>query len=190
MESIIFNIAIILIAYIIIQIVMDLKAKNFIPETHYVIVSIVPYCVVIFNRSGIKSFHEIINDSYILLIILVVILGVFILLRKNKFYHLRRIDKKFIEEKENDISDIINQFKNSLEDESDITLVDNRIVFENVSKAQVQECLLLIGNYLDKNRKKYTYKDYMHCYTKSIILPIIITIAVIYILVKAFIHIG
>ncbi|MDF2948810.1 MAG: hypothetical protein K0R07_831 [Sedimentibacter sp.] len=181
MNGIILKIAIILIAYIIFLIVMDIKYKNFIPEINYNIISIAIYCFIIMD--AIDNFNDLINEPVILILVLIVIIAT--LLRKNKFYNFKGIDKKLIKEKENDILDIINQFKNSLEGESDITLANNRLVFEKVSKTQVHECLSLIGNYLDENRIKHAFKDYLHYYTKTIILPIIITIAAIYIVIKA-----
>lgn len=185
MDGLVLRISIIIIAFIIVQVVMDFKYKNFIPEINYNIISFVVYCLIIFNGRSIKGFHESANDSYILIIGLAVILAIFVILRKNKFYHFKGIDKKFIEEKEIDILDIISKYKNTLYDKSEISIVNNRIIFENVKKTQVRECLSLIGSYLDANRKKYTFKDYLIHYTKTYVLPSVIAIAALFIFFKA-----
>jgi hypothetical protein len=178
MDGLVLRIVIIVFAFIMIQVVVDFKYKNFIPETYNYIISFVTYCVLIFSGRAINNLHELINDTYILFICLLVILVIFIILRKNKFYQFKGIDKKFIEEKENDILAIISNYKNTLDSKSEISIINNRIIFEKVNKTQVQECLSLIGRYLEDNRKEYTVKDYLTYYTKTYIVPCVITIVV------------
>jgi len=185
MEEIFLKIAIFLIADIIIIILMDFKYKNFIPEINYNILNLVIYFVIIINPRSINSFINEIYGSFVLVFALVIIIGIYIALRKNKFYHFKGIDKNFVKENKNEILDIIHRYKNiNLDDESEISLVNNRIIFEKVRKTQVEECLSLIGSYLDENRKKYTVKDYLTYYAKSIVLPVVITVVGIFIFFK------
>lgn len=180
MDGVILKIAIVLAVFIIKQIVMDFKYKNFIPEVNYNILSFVMYGIIIINAGS-----DFIYDSYVLIFGLATIIAIFIILRKNKFYYFKGIDKKVVKENENEIIDIINKYKKSnLDNESEISLISNRIIFENVKKTQVEECLSLIGSYLDKNRKKYTVKDYLTHYGKTIVLPSVITISVIFMIFK------
>ncbi|WP_312699574.1 hypothetical protein [Sedimentibacter sp.] len=53
-----------------------------------------------------------------------------------------------------------------------------------MSKTQVEECLSLIGDFLNENRKKYTAVDYASYIIKSWLLPSVISIAVTFIIIK------
>jgi len=127
------------------------------------------------------------SETYVsvALLFFLAIISIFISLNKNKIYYLKGIDKNFVKENINKISKIIDDYiDNNLDDKSKILFIKNRIVFEDVSKTQIKECLSLVGNFLDENRKKYAIKDYLIYYSKSIVLPAVIMATIAFILIK------
>lgn len=112
-------------------------------------------------------------------------MGIYNILKKKKIYYFKGIDKNYIKRNINEISKIVKDYKNNnLDDKSEISLINGRITFEKVSESHIKECLSLIGSYLDENRKKYTVKDYLTYYTKTIAFPIMIVLAIVFILLK------
>lgn len=185
MNGIMLEISIIIICFIIITIILDFIMKNFILEIYKSIFFIAFYCAMFFKNmmktSGLTS------ETYtsVALLIFCAIISIFIITNKNKIYYLKGIDKNFIKENANKISMIIDDYTdNNLDDKVKISFIKNRIVFEDVSKTQIKECLSLVGNFLDDNRKKYTIKDYLIYYSKSIVLPVVIIATIAFILIK------
>jgi len=127
------------------------------------------------------------SETYtsVALLIFLAIFSVLIITNKNKIYYLKGIDKNFVKENIYKISEIIDDYiDNNLDDKSKISFIKNRIVFEDVSKNQIRECLSLVGNFLDENIKKYTIKDYLIYCSKSIILPAVIIATIAFIIIK------
>jgi len=179
------KIIIIVAVYIIISVIIEFKNKNYISEKYNYILIIAMYfiffAVVLFGNELIDE----IDNPYVLFLIPAAIIGTYIVFKKNKTYCFKGINKNFIKENKNEISRIIKEYKNNnLDDNSEIFLENNNITFNNVNKSQIEECLLLIGNYLDENRKKNTINDYLIYYTKTIIVPVVIAAAVVLILNK------
>ncbi|WP_313164421.1 hypothetical protein [Sedimentibacter sp.] len=168
--------------FVTISIIMDFKAKNFISENHNMI-----WYALMFSCAHIVAFNNYDNPYYkfITPVVLSSFVACVIIFHKNKRYLFREIDKKLIDENRDGIIEIINNYKNNyLDDKSEITLLKNRVVFEGMSNAQVEEGLILIGDFLNKNRKKYTVADYVKYIVKSWILPYVISIAVAFIAIK------
>lgn len=185
MNEIILEISIILIAFIIISIILDFKMKNFILEIYKSIFIIIFYCAIFFkNMMKTNGFTSETYTSVALLLFFSVI-SIFIISNKNKIYYFKNIDKNFVKENINKISKIIDDYiENNLDDKSKISFIKNRIVFEDVRKTQIKECLSLVGNFLDENRKKYTIKDYFAYCFKAIAFPAVIIVTIAFILIK------
>lgn len=185
MDEKLLMVIIILSVYIIISVMMDFKIKNFVSEKYNNIVIIATnFAFIVLVWFGRRLIDEIYN-SFVLFLIPIAIFGTYIILKKNKTYCFKGIDKVFVKENKNEISKIIKEYKNyNLDDKSEIFFENNNITFSKVNKSQIEECLLLIGNYLDENREEYTIKDYLTYYTKTIIAPVVIAVAVVLILNK------
>lgn len=185
MDGKILQIVIILTVYIIIYIIMDFKIKNFISQKYNNVFSIVVYFVFIVVAWFSNGLIEKKYNSLILFLIPAAIILTYILLKKDKTYYLKGIDKNFVKENKNEISKIIREYKNNnLDNELEISFENNKITFEKVNKSKKEECLSLIGKYLDENRKKYIVKDYLTYYTKTIVAPVLITAVVLLIFYK------
>ncbi len=185
MDRKILQIIIILTVYIIIYVIMDFKIKNFISQKYNNVFSIVVYSVFIVAAWFSSGLIEKKYNSLILLLIPVAIILTYILLKKNKTYYLKGIDKKFVKENKNEISNIIREYKNNnLDSELEISFENNNITFNKANKSKKEECLSLIGKYLDENRKKYIFKDYLIYYTKTIVAPVLIIVVVLLIFYK------
>ncbi len=185
MDGITLDIVIILIGFAIISIILDFKMKNFILEAYKSIFFIVFYCAVFFKN--IFRINGLTTETYVsvTLLIFFAIISIFIISNKNKIYYFKEIDKNFVKENINKISKIIDDYiDNNLDDKSKISFIKNRIIFEDVSKTQIKECLLLVGNFLDENRKKYTIKDYFIHYLKTIALPYVIIVTTAFIIIN------
>lgn len=185
MEGKILEIIIVFIVYEIISIIIDLKMKNFILERYNNVLIIIIYFVLFIDLRPDNGFGAETYYLYIPLLVPFAIFGIYIVLKKSKTYYFRGIDKKFIKENTNDISKIIEDFKNNyLDDKAEVSFVNNRIIFEKVSKTEIAECLSLVGNYLDENREKYTIKYYVTYYTKTIAIPVVIAATIAFVLMK------
>jgi hypothetical protein len=158
-----------------IMLTMDFKLKNFVPEKYYNILIIAMYIVIFTVRWAGNGFSPTAYDSLSLLFIPAALIVTYTFVIKSKFYCFKGIDKKFVRENRDEISKIINEYKcQNLQGTSDISLGSNNIIFERVSASQIKECLSMIGNYLDDNRDKYTVRDYLIYYTKTIVVPSVI----------------
>lgn len=177
---------IIILAFLIFRLLISFKFKNFIPEIYNKMFFVVIYFMIIVRAIADNGFtNEIFHFFYIFLISAVVIVAITIV-KKDKTYYFKGMDKKFIKVKRNEITQLLQDYKNNnLKDEATISLNEDRIVFNKLNKLQIKECLSLLGNYLDENREKYTISNYLSYYTKSIVIPVIITIAVVFIFIKA-----
>ncbi len=167
-----------------ISIIMDLKAKNFIYENHnmiwYVLMFSCSHIVFAFNNNYDSPYYKFITP-----VVLISFAAGIIFFNKNKRYLFREIDKKLIDENRDDIIKIIDRYKNNyLDDKSEITLLKNKVVFENMNKKQVEECLSLIGDFLNENRKNYALADYVIYIVKSWLIFFIILAAVAFIAIK------
>lgn len=185
MVGIMFEIIIILMGFTIISIILDFKMKNFILEAYKSIFFIILYCAMFF-KTMLKT-NGLTTETYtsVALLIFFAIISISIISNKNKIYCFKGIDKNLVKENINKISKIIDDYKdNNLDDKSKISFIKNRIVFEDVSKTQIKECLSLVGNLLDENRKKYTIKYYFTYYLKTIVLPSVIMATTAFILIK------
>lgn len=167
-----------------ISVIMDLKAKNFTYEKQNILFMLI--MMISLNLVGyVYSYYNDYARTYTVMInvvMAVAILGGYLVFQKNRIYYFKGIDNKLIKESRNEIKQIIEDYRtNYLGVKSEITLLKNRVVFEKVSKEHAEECLSLIGNFLDENRRKYTLKDYLLYFIKGHLLPIaiIILIAVI-----------
>jgi len=185
MDEKILKFIIILSVYIIVSVIMDYKIKNFASEKYNIIVIVATnYAFIVLVWFGNRLIDEIYN-SFVMFLIPIAIFGTYIILKGNKTYCFKGIDKVFVKENKNEISKIINEYKNHhLDDKAEIFLKNNNITFSKVNKSQIEECLLLIGNFLDENREKYTIIDYLTYYTKTIFAPVVIAVAVVLILNK------
>ncbi|WP_313413292.1 hypothetical protein [Sedimentibacter sp.] len=146
---------------------------------------IVIYFMVIGRLRYKNGFLNGLYDSFYIFLIMVAAIVVFTVLKKNKIYYFKGIDKKFIKSRNNEISHILQDYKNNnLDDEASIYFEKNSIVFNRLSKLQIKECISLIGNYIDENKEKYTIANYLNYYVKTVAVPVIITLAVVFIFIK------
>ncbi|WP_313340450.1 hypothetical protein [Sedimentibacter sp.] len=184
MNGIVLKLILVFGIFIIIYIIMELKADNFISWKF----NMIWLLLMITSTQSVSVYNNIFTEGYYLLIMplsLIVIIGGFIIFQKNKIYLFRAIDKKLIAEKRDDIIKIIDNYKNNyIDDKPEITLLKDKVVFEGMNKTQVEECLLLIGNFLNENRKNYTMADYAIYIVKSWLVPFIIAIAAVFIVIK------
>ena len=175
--------------FYIISIMMDFKAKNFIYEKQNILFMLI--MMISLNLAGyVYSYYNEYVRTYTMMINVVMaiaILGGYLVFQKNRIYHFKGIDSKLIKENRNEIKQIIEDYRtNYLGVKSEITLLKNRVVFEKVIKEHAEECLSLIGSFLDENRRKYTIKDYLLYFIKGHLIPIAIIILVA-IIIKIFI---
>lgn len=170
--------------------IMEYKAKNYIYEKYNILLNLMMF-VSIYSVGGVYKYkYSGSYSSFINVIIAIAILGGYVIFQKNRIYLFKGIDKKFIRENKREIIQIIENYKNNYTAaNSEITLVNNKVVFEKVNKEQTEECLSLIGNFLDENRKEYTSKDYFNYYIKAQMIPLTIIIVAIYLLFRAVTHI-
>lgn len=118
-------------------------------------------------------------------VMVIAILGGYLIFQKNRIYYFKGIDYKLVKEYKNDIEQIIEDYRdNYLGRKSEITLLKNRVVFEKVNKENAKECLSLIGNFLDENRRDYSLKDYFIYFIKGHLTPTAIVIVVFYFVFK------
>ncbi|MDF2881899.1 MAG: hypothetical protein K0R54_2456 [Clostridiaceae bacterium] len=175
MEGLFIEIIIIYLFFMAIMLTMDFKLKNFVPEKYYNILIIAMYLAIFTVRWAGTGFSPKAYESLSLLIVPVALIVTYTLVIKSKFYCFKGIDKKVVKENRDEISKIIQEYKfHNLQGKSDISLGYNNIVFENVDSSQIKECLSMIGNYLDENRNKYTARDYMIYYIKTLVVPSVI----------------
>lgn len=175
----------------IIVIIMDYKAKNFTSELYKLKIYIGTYlvlnaCILYFGSIDTKALF----NATIHIVVITVIFILYMFLNKSKIYHFKGMDKKIIKENTDEISKIITDYKNNnLDEKSQITFIDRRIIFEGVGKSGINECLTQVGEYLDEIREAYTVKDYVLYYLKSTILPLSILIVLIFIVLRKVINI-
>lgn len=175
MEGLFIEIIIIYLFFMAIMVTMDLKLKNFVPEKYYNILIIALYIVIFVVRWARTGFSPEAYDVLSLLFVPVALIVIYTLVIKSKFYCFKGIDKKFVRDNRDEISKIIQEYKShNLQGTSDISLGSNNIIFEKVSASQIKECLSMIGNYLDESRVKYTIRDYVIYYVKTLIVPSVI----------------
>jgi len=185
MREFIIRLVIIGMFFYIISLVMEHKAKNFINEKHQTLFSLI-MTISIYIGGFMYSYK--LSGSYSMLINVTIIiagLGGYLTFQRNRVYFLKKIDKKFIMENKSQIIRIIEDYKSKYTDSiSDITFLDTKIIFKRVSKEQAEECLSIIGNFLDQNRKEYTFKDYLIYFIKGHLIPTVITIAILFLIFK------
>ena len=182
-ESII-AVSITAILFYIISLVIDHRTKNFIYEKQNMLFNLIMF-ISIYSVGEIYRYK--ISGYYIFIHIIIVaaVLGGRLAFQKNKIYFFKGIDKRLVKENKYEIIQIIDDYKtNYTGANSDITLAGNKIVFEEVSKEQTEECLSLVGSFLDENRGKYSYRDYLIYIIKGHIIPLSIIIAVMYMLFR------
>ncbi len=186
MRELIIEVTIIGGFYYIISLILEFKVKNFIFEKHNILlILIMMVSLYLFGFFRYNNEQSISYTMFINVILAIAILGGYIIFQRNRIYFFKRIDKKLIVENTSEIKQIIEDYKSKYTDgKSDITLANNKVVFENVNKSRTEACLSLIGDYLDKNRKKYTSRDYLMYFIKFHLLPIVIMIAVLFIFFK------
>lgn len=179
MKELMMIVVIIGVFFYIISVIMDFKAKNFIYEKQNILLvlimaitlNLVGYAYSYFNEYP-RTYTMMIN-----VVMAIAILGGYLIFQKNRIYYFRGIDNKLIKEYMNEIKQIIEDYRaNYLGGNSEITLLGNRVVFEKVSKEHAEECLSLIGSFLDENRRTYTLKDYLLYFIKGHLIPIAIVI--------------
>lgn len=185
MDDLIIVIVILGVFFYIISIIIDLRAKNFIYEKHNILFMLI--MVIILNLVGYAySYFNEYPRTYTMMINMVMaiaILGGYLIFQKNRIYYFKGMDYKLAKEYKNDINQIIGDYRDkNLGSKSEITLLRNRIVFEKVSKEHAEECLSLVGNFLDEKRRKYTIKDYLLYFIKGYLMPIAIVILVVIII--------
>lgn len=170
--------------FYIVSLILEFKAKNFIYEKQNILFMLI--MVISLNLVGyIYSYYVRTYTMMINVVMAIAILGGYLVFQKNRIYYFKGIDYKLVKEYKNDIKQIIENYReNYLGRKSEITLLKNRVVFEKVSKEQVEECLSLIGNFLDENRSDYSLKDYFMYFIKWHLIPTAIVIVVIYIVFK------
>jgi hypothetical protein len=187
MRELIIGVIAIVVFFYIIFLIMEYKTKNFIYEKYTISLMLIMMASMYlsgfkysYNQHQIGSYGMLIN-----VILAIVILGGYIIFQKNRIYLFKGIDKKLVRENKSEIIQIIEDYKSNCTDsKSDITYTGNRVVFEKVNKAQAEECLSIIGEFLDKNRREYKPKDYLIYFIKGHLMPAAITIAAMFILFK------
>lgn len=185
MEGLFTEIFIVLIVGMIIILVMDFKFKYFIPETYNNILLIAMYLVFFVVRWAYSGFSFEAYDSFSMLIVTVAFIIINVVFIKAKFYCFKGIDKKFVKKNRNEIAKIIQEYKiHNLDRASEISLGNNKIIFEKVDASQIEECLSLIENYLDENRDEYTVSDYLAYYTISMAVPLAILATILFMVFK------
>lgn len=185
MRELIIRVTTIGIFFYIAYLILEYKAKNFIYEKYKILFTLIMMTSIYW--SGFEySYRR--NGSYSMLISIIITiagLGGYIIFQKNRIYFFKEIDKKLIMENRSEIIQIINDYKYSFTDvKSDITFANTKIVFENVGKIQAEECLSIIGNFLDKNRREYKFKDYLIYFIKGHLIPLAIAIVTVVIFFK------
>lgn len=189
MDDLIKVLVIIGVFFYIISVIMDFKAKNFIYEKQNILLvlimaitlNLVGYAYSYFNEYA-RTYTMMIN-----VVMAIAIFGGYLIFQKNRIYYFKGMDYKLVKEYKNDIKQIIGDYRdNYLGRKSEITLLRNRIVFEKVSKEHAEECLSLIENFLEENRRKYTLKDYLLYFIKGHLIPVAIVILVA-IIIKFFV---
>ncbi len=187
MRELIISVAIIGAVFYGIFMIMEYKAKNFTYEKHNFLLILVMILSVNLVGFILRYYYEY-DVGYSMMInavISIAFYGGYIIFQKNRIYYFKGIDKKLIKEYEHEIVQIIEDYRiNYTGSKSEITFIKNRVVFEKVSKEQAEECLSLIGNLLDINRREYSLKDYLLYFIKGHIIPTVIIIAIIYLLFK------
>lgn len=184
MDSLIFEVLIIILVFLVFYLIMEFKFKHFIPQKYNNLFIVIMFLIVYGER-----YFKTADSSYALIFILFVIVGIYPFLKKDKIYFISALDKKIIKENSTKISDTIEDFKNNhLAENSDIIFTNNKLTrkltFKNVSKPQIKECLDLLENYLNIKRKDYTFNNYSIYYIKSFIFPLIILLAAAFSLIK------
>lgn len=180
MIEIMLKITVISIVFLIFHTITNLKFKYFIPEI-YSGIRLAIVCFIIFCAG---LFDSKLTELYILglIVALVVIL---IVLKKNKIYYFKGIYKKFIISKENEILQILEDYKfNNLDNEASVHLQKYGIVFKKLGNDRKKECLDILENYLDVNIEEYTINNYLFYYFKSVVLPVIIPLVVVFVSIK------
>jgi len=184
MRDLIIGVTIIGLIFYIISCIIEYKAKNFINEKYNIFNMLIMMTSMYFI--GFKySYNQIGSYSmFINVLLTIAVLGGYIIFQKNRIYFFKGIDKKLVMENKSEIIQIIDDYKsNYTNSNSEITFANSKVVFEKVSKAQTEECLSIIGNFLDENRREYTFKDYVIYFIKGLI-PIVLTIIAMFILFK------
>lgn len=184
MDEKILRIIIIFLIYTIVSVIMDFKIRNLIQEEYNILLWTVMstlFITVFWMNSGLIEIY----DLLAMFLIPATIFIIYIKLRKSRIYCFKDIDRNFIEKNKSDILNIVYEYKNSNSDnEWEASIENNKIIFNKADKAQIDECLLLLGSYLYENRKKYTVKDYLNYYAKAIAVPAVIASAVVLIIAK------
>jgi len=185
MRELIIGATIIGVLFYIITLIMEYKAKNFIYEKYNILLMSIMMASMYFIGFEYSYKQSGSYSMFINVILTIAVLGGYIIFQKNRIYLFKMIDKKFIMENKSEIIQIIEDYKSNYTDsKSDITLANTKLVFEKVSKAQAEECLSIIGNFLDENRREYTFKDYLICFIKGHLIPVVIAIVIMFILFK------
>jgi len=176
---------IIILVFLIFYMVINFKFKNLIPEIYNKMLLAVIYFMLIVKLRYENGFLNGLYDLLYILLIMAAAIVAFTVLKKNKIYFFKGIDKKFIKSRNNEILHILQEYKNNnLDDEASIHLEKSSIVFNGLNKLQIKECISLIGSYIDENKGKYTIDDYVNYYVKTVAVPVIITLAVVTIFIK------
>lgn len=120
---------IIVLAFLIFRLLISFKFKDFIPEIYNKMFFVVIYFMIIGRAIADNGFtNEIFHSFYIFLFLAVVIVAITIV-KKDKIYYFKEIDNKFIKVKSNEITQILQDYKNNnLKDEAMISLNKDRIV--------------------------------------------------------------
>lgn len=187
MRELITEVLIVGVLFYIISLIMEYKAKNFIYEKYKILLMLLMMtCIYLigykysYDKQRLGYYGMFIN-----VILTIVVLGGYIIFQKNRIYLFKGIDKKLIRDNKSEIMQIIEDYKPNCPDcKSDITFTGTRVVFEKVSKIQAEECLSIIGSYLDESRNEYTLKEYLTYFIKGHLIPTVTAIAVLFILFK------
>ena len=187
MIDLVTSIGIIAGIFYIIYVAMDLMADNFIYEKQNTLLMLV--MAILMNIAGfMHSRYHLYDRTSTMVINIAVItafLGGYLIFQRKRIYYFRGIDNKLIKKYRNEITQIIEDYKvDNLGRKAEITLINNKLAFKKVSKEQTKECLLLIGNFLDENRREYKLKDYLSYFIKGHVFPAAIAGLIFFIFYK------
>lgn len=182
-ESII-AVSIVGVFFYIISLIIDYRTKNFIYQKHNLLFNLIMF-ISVYSVGEIYRYKISGHYIFIHIIIMIAVIGGYLIFQKNRIYFFKGIDKKLVKENKYEIMQIIDNYKeNYIGAKSDITFEKNKIVFEEVSKEQTEECLSLVGRLLDDERVKYTYRDYLVYIIKRHIIPLVIIAEAMYMLYR------
>lgn len=165
---------------IIVFMIADYKIKNFTTDIYKFAIFIGTYVIMFISRIIFDMISTTLMGKYMVQLTVILFMSVmYMFLNKSKIYYFKGIDRKFVKENSDEISVLVTDYKNNLDDTAEITFIKNRIIFDRVDSASIKKCLSLAAKYVDENRENYDFKDYMVYHIKFTVLPVVVSAVVI-----------